>query len=66
MIDWTETYQPRMEVRANLGLTPEENLNAKAPEQKKACDELRVKNTAAIDDGMEELKTAIELRPRLR
>ena len=26
VIDWTESYQPRMEVRARLGLKPEQSM----------------------------------------
>jgi tetratricopeptide (TPR) repeat protein len=63
VIDWTQTYQPRMEARANLGLGPGFHLNAKNPEQKKACDELWIKNQSIIEDGMDNLNKAIELRP---
>ena len=63
VIDWTETYQPRMEARAKLGLRPEEHLNAKDAEQKQACDELRLKNMASIEEGMDQLHRAMELRP---
>ena len=34
VIDWTASYQPRMEERAKLGLKPEENLNPKNKDQK--------------------------------
>ena len=63
VIDWTACYQPRMEERAKLGLKPEENLNPKNKDQKKACDELKVKNAPAISEGIESLNKAIELRP---
>ena len=63
VIDWTECYQPRMEARARLGLRPEQNLDARNANQKKVCDELRVKNTSAVEHGIETLKKAIELRP---
>ncbi|HUO17134.1 MAG TPA: hypothetical protein VMX38_19285 [Verrucomicrobiae bacterium] len=63
VIDWAECYQPRMEERAKLGLKPDENLNPKNKDQKKACEDLKVKNTPAIDDGIASLKKAIELRP---
>ena len=62
VIDWTATYQPRMTARAILGLKPEEHLNAKNKDQKKACDELKVKNAPAIQEGIDSLKKAIELR----
>src|SRR5216683_849174 len=63
VIDWTASYQPRMEARAKLGLKPEENLNPKDREQKKVCAELKQKNTPAIQEGIESLNKAIQLRP---
>jgi tetratricopeptide (TPR) repeat protein len=36
VIDWTACYQPRMEERAKLGMKPDENLNPKNKDQKKA------------------------------
>src|SRR6202453_2104864 len=62
VIDWTACYQPRMEERAKLGLKPEEHLNPKDKEQKKACDELRAKNMPSIQEGIETLGKAIQLR----
>jgi tetratricopeptide (TPR) repeat protein len=58
VIDWTQTYQPRMEERAKLGLKPEEPLK-----DKKVCEVLREKNTAVIKDGIGMLEKALELRP---
>jgi len=63
VIDWTACYQPRMERRALLGLKPEEHLNPKNKEQKAACDELKVKNSPAIQEGIDNLDKAIQLRP---
>jgi tetratricopeptide (TPR) repeat protein len=63
VIDWTQSYAPRMEERAKLGLKPEEHLNPKNKDQKKVCDELRQKNMPAIQEGIDSLKKAIELRP---
>ena len=57
VIDWTETYQPRMEERAKLGLKPDEPLK-----DKKVCDDLRTKNLAIVEDGMQNLEKAISLR----
>ncbi len=58
VIDWTETYQPRMEQKAKLGLKPDEAIK-----DKKACEELRSKNQDAVKDGMTMLEKAISLRP---
>ena len=58
VIDWTKTYQPRMEEKAKLGLKPDEAIK-----DKKVCADLKDKNTAAVDDGMAMLQKAIDLRP---
>jgi tetratricopeptide (TPR) repeat protein len=63
VIDWTASYQPRMEERAKLGMKPEEHLNPKNKDQKKVCDELKVKNAPAITEGIDSLNKAIQLRP---
>jgi tetratricopeptide (TPR) repeat protein len=63
VIDWTAAYQPRMEERAKLGMKPDEHLNAKNKEQKKVCDELKEKNSTAIQEGIDSLNKAIQLRP---
>jgi tetratricopeptide (TPR) repeat protein len=63
VIDWTRCYQPRMEARARLNISPGENLDVTKPEQKRICDELRVKNQSAIEEGMDNLNKAIQLRP---
>jgi tetratricopeptide (TPR) repeat protein len=62
VIDWTASYQPRMEERAKLGMKPEENLNAKNKDQKKVCQELKQKNMPAISEGIDTLNKAIQLR----
>jgi len=58
VIDWTQTYQPRMEERAKLGLKPEEPLK-----DKKVCAMLKDKNTANIQDGIDNLSKALAIRP---
>ncbi|HXY48364.1 MAG TPA: tetratricopeptide repeat protein [Terriglobales bacterium] len=63
VIDWTQTYQPRMEARAKLGLKPDEPLNAKDKDQKQACEELKEKNSANIEEGIDNLTQALKLRP---
>jgi len=57
VIDWTQTYQPRMEERAKLGLKPEEPLK-----DKKVCAALKEKNWANIQDGIDALNKAMQLR----
>jgi tetratricopeptide (TPR) repeat protein len=63
VIDWTQTYQPRMEERAKLGMKPDEQLNPKDKNEKKACDDLKQKNWANIQDGIDSLNKALQLRP---
>jgi tetratricopeptide (TPR) repeat protein len=63
VIDWTACYQPRMEERAKLGLKPDENLSAKNKDQKKVCVQLKAKNLPSIQEGIENLNKAIQLRP---
>ncbi len=58
VIDWTKTYQPRMEEKAKLGLKPDEPIK-----DKKVCADLKEKNTAAVAEGMQMLQKAIDLRP---
>ncbi len=60
VIDWTQTYQPRQEERAKLGMKPEEALPAK---DKKVCAQIREKNTANIQEGVDNLNKALQLRP---
>lgn len=60
VINWTQTYQPRMEARARLGLQPQDQLK-----DKKICDQLREAITPNLDkvsDGMTNLQKAIQLR----
>ena len=58
VIDWTQTYVPRMEERAKLGLRPDEPLK-----DKKVCAVIRERNQQKVEEGMEMLKKAIEIRP---
>ncbi len=62
VIDWTASYQPRMEKRAILGLKPEQNLNPKNKDEKKVCDELKAQNMAVIQEGIDSLNKALQLR----
>ena len=57
VIDWTQAYQPRMEERAKLGLRPDEPLK-----DKKLCVKLRDENGNVIQDGLDNLNKAIQLR----
>jgi tetratricopeptide (TPR) repeat protein len=63
VIDWTQTYQPRMEERAKLGMKPDEQLNPKDKNQKATCAALKQKNAANIQEGIDALNKALQLRP---
>ena len=63
VIDWSQCYQPRMEERAKLGMTPDQHLSARKPDQKRICDELRAKSWTIIEEGINNLDKAIQLRP---
>jgi hypothetical protein len=52
-----------MEERAKLGMKPDEQLNPKDKNEKKACDDLKQKNWANIQDGIDSLNKALQLRP---
>lgn len=63
VIDWTICYKPRMEGRAKLGMKPDDHLDAKKPAQKSLCDELNAKNRSVVEEGIDSLSRAIQLRP---
>jgi tetratricopeptide (TPR) repeat protein len=60
VIDWTQTYIPRQEERAKLGMKPEDSLPAK---DKKVCAAVKDKNTANVQEGIDNLNKALQLRP---
>jgi len=62
VIDWSQSYQPRMEKRAQLGMKPDEHLSAKNKDQRKLCEELKAQNSAVIQEGIDSLDKAIKLR----
>src|SRR6266581_6120080 len=58
MIDWTQAYQTRTEARNKLGMRPDEALK-----DKKVCAQLRDQDGQVIQDGLDNLNKAIQLRP---
>jgi len=58
VIDWTEAYQEAQKARAAAGVSPQGQLK-----DKKACQELRAKNSQKVEDGINALQKAIQLRP---
>src|ERR1039458_9506351 len=60
VIDWTQTYVPRQEERAKLGMKPDDSLPAK---DKKVCATMKETNTANVQEGIDNLNKALQLRP---
>jgi tetratricopeptide (TPR) repeat protein len=58
VIAWTRSYKPRMEERAKLGLKPDQPLK-----DKKVCESLKEKGWNIVQDGIDSLKKALDLRP---
>src|SRR5205823_9173118 len=58
MIDWTQAYQTRTEARNKLGMRPDEAIK-----DKKVCVQLREQDGKVIQDGLDNLNKAIQLRP---
>jgi len=60
VIAWTQSYQPRLEVRAMLGMRPEDPGPIKDSD---ARVELAEANIPIIEHGMKSLETAIQIDP---
>ena len=60
VIDWTKTYVPRQEERAKLAMKPDDALPVK---DKKVCAMLKDKNTPDVQEGIDNLTKALQLRP---
>lgn len=58
VIDWTQVYQPRMQLWAEQGLKPTEELKSA-----KACQQLKAANQDKVDNGLQMLDKALKLRP---
>lgn len=58
VIEWTQAYVPDMEERGKLGLRADDPI-----EDKKVCASLRARNTELIEDGLNNLNRALQLRP---
>ncbi|MGA9354197.1 MAG: tetratricopeptide repeat protein [Terriglobales bacterium] len=60
VIDWTQTYIPRQEERAKLGMKPDDSLPAK---DKKVCAKMKEKNSGNVQEGIDNLNQALQIRP---
>ncbi len=58
VIDWMEAYQPDQKARAELGMKPTDELK-----DKKACSQLKDMNAQRVEDGIQNLQKALQLRP---
>jgi len=58
VIDWTKSYQRRMDLRQNLKLEPEQTLIAASQ-----CWELRGANEELVKEAIDMLTEALKLRP---
>lgn len=57
VIDWTEAYKTRMDAKTQAGIKPEDPIK-----DKKLCEDLKDKNGQKVQDGIDDLNKAIELR----
>jgi tetratricopeptide (TPR) repeat protein len=58
VIDWMESYAPDQKARAELGMKPTDELK-----DKKACAQLKQENAQKVEDGIQNLQKALQLRP---
>jgi tetratricopeptide (TPR) repeat protein len=64
VIDWTQSYKPRGEARAKInGLKPDEAFPTKSKSDKETCMALKDKYTPNVQEGIDALNKALELRP---
>ena len=61
VIDWRLAYRNAVKLLAQNGMTDDGNGNSKLP--KAACAELQQQNTPLVEEGIQSLQKAIELRP---
>jgi len=58
VIDWTQVYQPRMQLWAEQGLKPTDELKSA-----KACQQLKQANEDKVNEGLQLLEKAVKMRP---
>jgi len=61
VIDWRLAYRNAVKLLAQNGMTDDGNGNPKLP--KAACTDLQQQNTPLVEEGIQSLNKAIELRP---
>jgi tetratricopeptide (TPR) repeat protein len=60
-IDWRLAYRNAVQALKNVGMTDDGEGNVKMP--KKACQDLVQQNTPLVNEGIEYLQKAVEIRP---
>jgi Tfp pilus assembly protein PilF len=60
VVDWTQTYQPRQQLRTELGLKPDQPLDK--AKDKTACTTLKEKDQPLVDEGIDMLQKSLDLR----
>lgn len=58
VIDWMQAYQADQNARAGLGLKPTDELK-----DKKVCSTLKDQNGQKVEDGIQNLQKALQIRP---
>ncbi len=61
VIDWTEAYKKAAELKAPLGLKVDDEFKGK--NEMKVCDELKQANEDKVNQGIEMLQKALQIRP---
>jgi tetratricopeptide (TPR) repeat protein len=61
VVDWTQSYVPRQEARARLGLSNNDKF-WKTKDGLKACEEFKAKDWDRVQEGVTMLQKAIDLR----
>jgi tetratricopeptide (TPR) repeat protein len=57
VIDWVQSYTPRMEAKKGMGLKPDDPIK-----DKKVCADIQTKNQDKVKEGVEMLEKAMSLR----
>jgi tetratricopeptide (TPR) repeat protein len=57
VIDWVQSYTPRMEARKGLGLKPDDPIK-----DKKVCADIQTKNQDKVKEGVDMLEKSLSLR----
>ena len=60
-VDWAESYENARQLLAANGLTDDGNGNVKM--SKDTCSQIKTKNTALVNDGLDHLKQAVAINP---